>query len=202
MKILVVGGTGAVGRAVVAELKSRHEIIVAGSKSGEIKVDITSNDSIENAYQQVGNLDAVVVTAGKTHFGPLSEMTEAQFALGIQNKLMGQINVVLKGLKYLNFKGSFTLTAGILNHDPVLMGINAAVANGGIEGFVKSAALDLPNSLRINVVSPTVLSESMPKYGPYFKGFLPVSAQEVALAYAKSVEGGQTGQIYRVGYVV
>lgn len=200
MKIMVVGGTGTIGQAVVEELSPRHKVIIAGSKTGDIHMDMTSSASIDEGYRKAGPVDAVIVTAGKTHFGPLAETTEEQFWVGIQNKLMGQINIVLQGLKHLNQGGSFTLTSGILNHDPVLFGVNAAVANGGIEGFVKSAALDLPNHMRINTVSPTVLVESMPKYGPYFKGFVPTPAKLVALAYAKSVEGHQTGQVYRVGY--
>jgi hypothetical protein len=36
-------------------------------------------------------------------------------------------------------------------------------------------------------------------YGPYFRGFETVPVQRVATAYAKSVEGAQTGQVYCVG---
>ncbi|MNP81368.1 short chain dehydrogenase [compost metagenome] len=51
----------------------------------------------------------------------------------------------------------------------------------------------------MNSVSPTVLEEAMGSYAPYFRGFKPVPAADVALAYAKSVEGHQTGQTFRVG---
>jgi hypothetical protein len=57
---------------------------------------------------------------------------------------------------------------------------------------------ELPRGIRINVVSPTVLQESMPTFGPYFFGFEPVPVARVALAYARSVDGLQTGQIYTV----
>ena len=54
--------------------------------------------------------------------------------------------------------------------------------------------------MRINTVSPTVFTESLPVYGPYFPGFAPVGVDDAALAYVKSVEGAQTGQVFRVGY--
>jgi hypothetical protein len=38
----------------------------------------------------------------------------------------------------------------------------------------------------------------MHDYGPFFPGYQPVAAAEVAIAYTKSVEGRQTGQIYKV----
>lgn len=200
MRIMIVGATGTIGKAVANELGKRHEIISAGSKSGDIKIDITSIESIENAYKQVGNLDAVVMTTGSVHFGPLIDMSNEHFKIGLQSKLMGQINTVLIGTKHLNKNGSFTLTSGILNHDPIRFGASAATINGALDGFVKGSAIEMPNNLRINIVSPTVILEAMPKYADYFIGYKPISGEDVALYYAKSVEGLQTGQIYKAGY--
>ena len=149
-------------------------------------------------YQQVKNIDAVVLAAGNVHFGALTEMTQKEYAIGLNHKLMGQVNVVLQGLKYVNEKGSFTLTSGILSRDPIQYGSSASMVNGAIDAFVKSAALELPRGLRINSVSPTVVTESMSDYGPYFRGFESVPTTRVALAYSKSVEGAQTGQTYWV----
>ena len=202
MKILVIGGSGTIGAAVTEVLQARHEVRVAGSKSGDVRVDITNISSIEAMYQQLPELDAIVMTTGKVHFGPLAEMTRAEFDLGLNNKLMGQIQVVLTGIKYLNENGSFTLTSGILNHDPIKLGSSAALVNGAIDGFVKGAALELPRGIRINAVSPTVITEAMPEYAPFFHGFVPVDASIAAQAYCKSVEGAQTGQVYRVGYSI
>jgi hypothetical protein len=56
----------------------------------------------------------------------------------------------------------------------------------------------MPRGIRINSVSPTLLSESAEKLGEYFRGFETVPASRVVLAYSKSVEGAQTGQVYRV----
>ena len=201
MKILLVGGTGTIGAAVHAELSARHEVIVAGSKSGDIHVDMTSNESIAALYKKLGALDAVVVAAGAVHFGPLETMTEDAFYVGLKGKLMGQVNLVLQGQKVLSPNGSFTLTSGILAADPIRLGANASCVNGAIDSFVKSAAIELFNKgLRINSISPTVVVESMADYAPFFSGFKPVPAAEVALAYVKSIEGAQTGQVYRVGW--
>lgn len=199
MKILVIGGTGLIGGAIVKELSVRHQVQVASRSGSNIKVDITDINSIRKMYQAVKELDAVVIASGKVHFGALADMDDSLYQIGLNNKLMGQVNIVLEGLKYLNDGGSFTLTSGILNRDPIVMGTSAAMVNGAIDGFVKSVAIELPRDLRINVVSPTVISEAMDTYAPYFRGYKPISAYEAALAYSKSVEGKQTGQIYTVG---
>jgi NAD(P)-dependent dehydrogenase (short-subunit alcohol dehydrogenase family) len=197
-KIIVVGGSGTIGKAVSALLAKRHEIIFASRSHGDIKVDITDSHSIEKMYQQVGKFHAVVSTAGWVHFGEFSEITEKNYAESLQNKLMGQINLVHKGMKHIDPNGSFTLTSGILSRDPIRYGVIASTVNGALESFVKAAAIELPHQIRINVISPSVLTESLPVYGDYFLGFNAVSAEQVALAYSKSVEGAQTGQVYRV----
>jgi NAD(P)-dependent dehydrogenase (short-subunit alcohol dehydrogenase family) len=140
-----------------------------------------------------------VTTTGKVHFGPLLEMTDEQFWVGLRDKLMGQINVVLIGQQYMNDGGSFTLTSGILTDEPIREGANATTVNLALDGFVRGAAIELPRGIRINAVSPTVLTESLEDYGPYFRGFEPVTAQRAAQAYLRSVEGAQTGRVYRVG---
>lgn len=199
MKIIIIGGTGTIGKAIVGELSSRHDIISAGHTNGDVQVDITSKSSIDAMYKKVRNIDAVVLATGRAHFGALVDMGEEEYRIGLNNKLMGQINVVLAGLPHLNECGSFTLTSGILNRDPIRLGSSAAMVNGALDGFVKSAALEMPRGLRINCVSPTVISEAMQSYAPYFRGYKSVAAAEVALAYSKSVEGLQTGQVYLVG---
>lgn len=194
MRILVAGASGTVGLAAMKGL-SRHEIVTAGRNSGDVTVDLMNEESVRAMYRKLGMVDAVVATAGHTHFGPLGAMTPEQFRMGLNDKLMGQINLVLLGLSHVNDGGSFTLTSGVLDRDPIRSGANAAAVNGALGAFVKSAAIEMPRGLRINVVSPGLLEESVQKYDGFFPGHEPVSSARVGLAYAKSVEGAMTGQV-------
>ena len=199
MKILLIGANGTVGSAVDKELAQRHEVIRIGRSSGDFQVDISDSASIRALFEKTGKFDALVCAAGNVTFAPLAEMSSQSFALGLQDKLMGQVNLLLIGREFANDGASFTFTSGILNRDPIRTGASAALVNGAIDAFVKAAAIELPRGLRINSVSPNVLLEAMGSYAPYFRGFKPVPAADVALAYAKSVEGLQTGQTYLVG---
>ncbi|MFM0738066.1 short chain dehydrogenase [Paraburkholderia xenovorans] len=198
-KIVVIGATGTLGQAVSAELKARHEVIEVGATRGQYRVDSTDIGAVERLFREIGKVDGVVTTTGKLHFGPLAEMTSEQFWVGLRDKLMGQINVVLAAQQYVNDGGSFTLTSGIVGDEPIREGANATTVNTALAGFVRGAAIELPRGIRINVVSPTVLTESLDAYGSYFRGFESVTAQRAALAYVRSVEGAQTGCVYRVG---
>ena len=198
MKILIVGASGTIGSFVAGALAERHEIVKAGSKSGDVKVDIKDSASIRRMFEAVGKLDAVVSAVGKVHFGAFAQMTEAEFAVGLKDKLMGQVNLVLVGRDFVNDGGSFTLTSGVLSHDPIRFGAGASLVNGALDAFVRAAAIELPRGLRINAVSPGVLVESLPSYGPYFRGHEAVPGSRVANAYVKSIEGALTGQVFSV----
>lgn len=198
MKILLVGALGTVGRGVAAELAQRHEVIGAGRKGAQVTLDLADRESIRRALEPLGPLDAIVAAAGQVAWKPLLELTAEDWAYSAANKLMGQVNLALVGQQYLRDGGSITLTSGVLRDHPVRYGAAASLANGGIEAFVRAAAIELPRGLRINAVSPGVLLESMEDLGPYFRGFEPVPAARVALGYARSVEGADTGRVYEV----
>ena len=195
MKIIVIGAAGDIGTAICAELGARHDLIRVGRSSGDIHADIGDAASIRTMYAKAGKVDAVVSATGTVHFGALSDFTEAQMMLGLQHKVMGQINLVLAGFAHVTDGGSFTLTSGVLDRDPIRMGTGGATANGALGGFVTGAAIEMPRGQRINVVSPGLLQVSVPRYGSWFPGHVPVSSESVGMAYAKSVEGAVTGKV-------
>ena len=200
MKIIVIGASGTVGRAVAQELSQRHEVIHVGRTQGDYQVDITSQQSVESLFEKTGRVDAIVSATGNLFFGPLATMTDGDFNQGLQDKLLGQIRLALTGQHYLNDGGSITLISGIVAHEPIAQGVNATTVNAGLEGFVRAAACELPRGIRINLISPTVLTESAAAYDGFFPGFASVPAASVAQAYRRSVEGIQNGRIYQVGY--
>ena len=175
-------------------------LIAVGRSTGDFQVDIDNPSSISRMFSQIGEFDALICTAGTVHFAPLAEFTIEQYAIGLQSKLMGQVNLVRLGLRFLREEGSFTLTSGPTNDDPISLGTSSAMVNGALEGFVRSAAIELREDRRINLVSPTMLEESSPLYGPYFRGSKAVATNDVVLGYIKSVEGRQTGCVYRIGW--
>ena len=198
MKIVIIGATGTVGTAVAKQLAERHEVIQVGKTRGQYQADITDADSVRALFARIGKVDAIVSTAGNLHFGPLAEMTAEQFKIGLHDKLLGQIELALIGQHHLKDGGSITLTSGIVGDEPILYGVNATTVNAALDGFVRAAAIELPRGIRINLVNPSVLQESLEVYAPYFRGFEAVPATRVALAYSRSVEGRQTGRAYRV----
>ncbi|MGC0419911.1 short chain dehydrogenase [Embleya sp. AB8] len=201
MKVLVVGATGTLGTAVTALLSARHEVVTA-SRSGktDVSVDITDPASVAAMYARVGRVDAVACAAGGVPFKVIGELTYADTKGAALDKLLGQVELVRAGLDFVADHGSFTLITGILAGEAIRTGSMASMANGGVDAFVRGAAVELPRGLRINSVSPTVFTESAEAYDAFFPGFPPVDAATAALAYRRSIEGAQTGQTFRVGW--
>ncbi|MFM1687318.1 short chain dehydrogenase [Aeromonas salmonicida] len=197
--VILIGAQGKMGQAALSGL-GKHKVITA-SRSGEgcdFQVDITSKESIERLYQNVGSFDAVVNTAGFCEYAPFGEMSDEQWQTTIQSKLMGQINLVNVGLNYINQGGSFTLISGILNIKPIPLAIADATTSGAIDTFVQCVAHELPRGIRINVVNPTVLEEAWDVYGEMMPGFQPVPGALVGKAFERSVDGFITGQVLYV----
>jgi NAD(P)-dependent dehydrogenase (short-subunit alcohol dehydrogenase family) len=197
MRIMVVGATGTIGSAIVAALQGHHDVVPVSRNSSPVGVDIASPESIVAMYRKVGAVDAVVSVAGQAKFAPLGDLTDADFAFSLVNKLMGQVNLVRYGFPVVNRNGSFTLTSGVLARSPMVGSAAVSLVNAAVEGFARAAALEAPKGIRVNVVSPPWVTETLKALGMDPSHGLP--AATVARAYVQSVTGNATGVIVDPG---
>jgi NAD(P)-dependent dehydrogenase (short-subunit alcohol dehydrogenase family) len=188
MRILLIGATGTIGQAVATNLVVRHEVIPASRHKARESVDMSNAESIRGLFKKVGRVDAIVSAAGEAAFKPLHDLTDNDFELSLRSKLMGQVNVVRYGIEFVTDNGSITLTSGVLAQHPQPGTAAISLVNAGLEGFARAAALDAPRGVRINVVSPPWVSETLKALGG-------LPAATVARAYVESVEGRMTGQV-------
>ena len=193
MKIVLIGASGTIGQAIEKALSTRHQVVRVGRTKGEFQVDLASAESIKRLFERVAPFDAVVCAAGAARFAPLEKLTDEDFVFSLDNKLMGQVNLVRLGAKHIRDGGSFTLTSGVLASEPMPGSAAISLVNAGLEGFVRAAALELPRGVRVNVVSPPWVSETLQSMGKDPAAGMP--AQQVAAAYVAAVEGQQTGQV-------
>ncbi len=194
MKIIVVGANGWIGSKVIEILRDKHEIVRVGLSKGDFTMDFKDAESIRDMYSQVGKFDALVATAGGgSWLGAFEEAGEEEFQIGLNGKLMGQINLVLLGHEHINDNGVFTLTSGRFAHSPIPKSVVAGTVCAAIDGFVLQASISLPRGIRINSVSPAMVVDETSS-----KGSGKVSREEAAAAYLESIKGDFTGQTLRV----
>lgn len=168
--------------------------MTAGRTSGDIQVDVADERQLRELWDRAGQLDAVVSAAGEVAYAPLAELSGDDFLTSLRQKAIAQINLVRTGLEHVSERGSFTLISGIPSRDPVVSSAAAAAVNGAIEAFARAAAIEIAPR-RINVISPSVITESLEAFGDFFPGFAAVDVADVARAFQKSVEGAATGQV-------
>jgi len=197
MKILIIGGAGTIGSLVTNYFtKSGDEVLIASRNSGQYQVDLTKADSIKALFDQIGEVDAIISIAGEAKWALFNDLTEDDFLLGLNSKLMGQVNLVRVGKDYLSKGGSITLSTGILADDPVEKTTSAAMVNGAIHSFVKAASLEI-SDFRLNAISLGMVAVAYDKYKSFFPGHHPVSTEKVVRAYERSVKGKDNGRIIK-----
>jgi NAD(P)-dependent dehydrogenase (short-subunit alcohol dehydrogenase family) len=196
MRVILIGGTGTIGREVANALRTTHEVVTASRNGGDLSVDISEPESIESMFKQAGKFDAVVSAAGSARFGPLDDLDYDDFLFSFKNKLMGQVNLVLIGRTYINDSGSFTLTSGVLAREPIPGSSAVSMVNAGLEGFVRAAQLELERDVRVNAVSPVWVQETLLAMGRSTAEGMPAAL--VARAYLASVTGTMKGTVLDV----
>lgn len=194
-KVIVVGATGRLGSVVVAGLKD-YEVIRAGRSGPDLKIDALDFESASAALATIGPFDALISCAGvRAPFKPFEELTMEDFAIGISNKCLSQLNLVKAAIPYLNENGSITLTSGIIGDEPILGGSAAAAANGALNMCVSTLAAEYAGKLRINIVSPSIIENSVEHYGMVFDGFEPTSEKRIVEAYRRTISAPISGRV-------
>lgn len=193
MRVLVIGAHGTIGSEIVKALATDHDVIGASRSHADISVDIRDPRSIEAMFAKVGRVDAVVSAAGSGAWKPLAELTDDDFETSLRYKLMGQVNVIRYGFEHVNDGGSITTTSGILSQRPQESSAAISLVNSGLEGFTRAAALEAPRGIRVNVVSPPWVTETLIEMGADTSHGLPAAV--VAKAYVRSVTGSESGQV-------
>ncbi|QXJ23002.1 short chain dehydrogenase [Actinomadura graeca] len=191
MRIVVIGATGTIGAAVVRLLEKRHEVVRV-SRRGPVRADLEDPASIDALFETVHDIDAVVCCAASVALTPLD--SDADVIAGLRGKLFGQVHLLRRAVDHVRDGGSVTLTSGVIDR-PTPGASFGALANAGLEAFVRAAADEMPRGMRVNAVGPGWVAETLEALGRDAATGTP--AADVALAYAEAVEGDAQGRTFR-----
>ena len=194
-KIIVIGATGKLGKVVVEGLQKDYEVIRASRSGPDLKIDAFDFESVSDVLASIGPFDGLVSCIGGTPFKIFDELTMEDFAAGLATKCFSQLNLAKAAIPFLRENGSITLTSGIIGDEPIIAGSCAAAANGALNMCVSTLAAEYAGKLRINVVSPSIIENSVDHYGMLFDGFEPTSNQSIIHAYRRTISAPITGQV-------
>ncbi|ERG65634.1 hypothetical protein L332_14465 [Agrococcus pavilionensis RW1] len=167
--VLVVGGTGFIGSAIVDTLRTEGATVVAAARgeSADVVLDASDDASIARALERVrsehGRLDAVVVTAAPAaQTLDQSRLSDpVQVAEAVEGKAMAFLrvaNAVIPGMR----EAGFGRVIGVSGQNALLTGnITGSVRNAALLIAAKNLADELAGTgVAVNVVNPGPVTES------------------------------------------
>lgn len=171
--ILVVGGTGTLGRVIVRHLEAEGATVVAASRSGEggLQLDARDDDSVRAGFASLlaehGRLDGVVVTAApaaqtldaERHADP------AQVLEAVNGKSLTFLRVANAALEVMREAG-YGRIVGISGQLARMTGnVTAAVRNAALNVAAKTLADSVAGTgITVNTVNPgNVVAEPNPE---------------------------------------
>jgi NAD(P)-dependent dehydrogenase (short-subunit alcohol dehydrogenase family) len=201
MKVVIIGATGLIGKAVTALLTDKGYEIVQASRNTQPSLNLDAPAAIEAFYKAVGEVDAVICTApqGGGGIGPLTGFSDEVIDSYTRSKLLGQVNLVRKGLSNIRPGGVFILTGGMTGFLPIPKISVSAMLNIALDKFVSRAAPELQDERRIVIVHPPAVREFAVQHG--LDGASYPNAATVAETYLMALESQVTGQpVFVNGY--
>ena len=198
--IVVFGGSHGIGKAI-CELGSKHGAVVK-SYSRENGCDISSfsniNVVLKSIFQQEGNIDFVINTAGILKIAPLVSRTQNDILEEIKTNYLGSVNIVKASIPYLikTQGGILLFTSSSFTRGRALYSIYSST-KAAIVNFMQAQADELSTiAIRINAINPERTDTKMRiqnfGYEPKSELLKPLTVAKVAL---QSVLSDYTGQV-------
>lgn len=172
-RVVVIGGTSGIGLAVAELALNEHaKVTVASSNPANVEgavkrladgasgvtMDVTNEDSVSAAFEQLGHIDHLVFTAGdwKARRGPVVDMDLESARANFTVRFWGALAVVKRAHNSIAAGGSITLTDGMIAHRPSKGSALSTAMAGAVEHLTRGLAVELA-PIRVNAVCPGLI---------------------------------------------
>jgi len=167
-RIVILGGSSGIGRAVAEEAaKAGARVVIASSNQARVTealarlknaeghaVDLRSEPAVRALFERIGAHDHLVYTAGEELLiAPLAEIDLAKARAFFELRYWGALAAVKAARPYLAKEGSIVLTSGLAGRRPHPgFAIGASIC-GAMEALTRTLAVELA-PIRVNIVTP------------------------------------------------
>lgn len=160
-KVIIVGGSKGIGKAIINSLVDSHIIYNISRTSPEISHNNLTHytcDVLENNLPEIAEADSLVYCPGSINLKPISRLSIDDFKSDFEINVLGAVKSIQKYLPVLkNGKNpSILLFSTVASKLGMPFHASIATAKSGIEGLVKSLGAELAPTIRINAIAPTV----------------------------------------------
>lgn len=171
-RVVVLGGSSGIGLAVAqAAAKDGARVVVASSRPDSVKralaslppgaeghaVDLLDRKAIATFFQEIGDVDHLVYTAGEAlQLERLDELDIDQARAFFDLRYWGALTAAKAAQGRLRPGGSIVFTSGVAGARPLAGWSLGASICSAMEGLTRALAVELA-PIRVNIVSPGVV---------------------------------------------
>ncbi|HXI94530.1 MAG TPA: SDR family oxidoreductase [Candidatus Acidoferrum sp.] len=161
---VVTGGSGGIGRVVVAELRGRGWDVV--SLSRREGCDVSDEAQVQRAFERIESLDALINGAAQLIKRPILELTAADWDAQVDAGLRGAFLCSREAFRLMRKSGGSIVMVSSLSGvqgAEKFPGMAAYVAaKSGLAGLTEALAVEgRPRGIRVNAISPGAVDTPM-----------------------------------------
>jgi NAD(P)-dependent dehydrogenase (short-subunit alcohol dehydrogenase family) len=200
---IVTGSSGSIGRGLAIGLAANGARVAVsyktnragaeetlagiGKANGEaelfqadIGVKREFEELIDSVSRRFGGLDVLVNNAARTRFGPLSEVTEEDFADVVDTNLRGPLFGSAAAARHMTLRGRGSIINISSCAARLMIPFHTVytMTKGGLEALTRQLALELAPHIRVNAIAPGPTSTDRnrgydPEYDDKWKNVIP-----------------------------
>ena len=165
-KVLIIGGTKGIGKAIVSEVIEQHEVVCLSRNIS----DFTHNnykhikfDVLNDEFPEIESLDTLIYCPGTINLKPISSLTLDDFRYDFELNVIGAIKAIKKYLNLLkkSENPSILMFSTVATKLGMPYHTSVSVSKSGIDGLVKTLGAELAPKIRINAIAPTITNTDL-----------------------------------------
>jgi NAD(P)-dependent dehydrogenase (short-subunit alcohol dehydrogenase family) len=165
-KIVVIGGSKGIGKAIVKALIDENKVInISRSDTLEPHQNLThySLDVLEDELPNIEEIDSLIYCPGSINLKPIARLKLEDFRNDFEINVIGAVKAIQHFLPSLKkgTKPSIVLFSTVAAKLGMPFHASVAAAKAGVEGLTKSLGAEFAPTIRVNAIAPTVTNTDL-----------------------------------------
>ncbi len=172
--VLIVGGTGGIGRALAVRYASLGSDVIITSRSSEraettaaeigpnvrgIALDVAEPEKIAGMLASVAQIDRLLIVAVERDHNSVRNYDIAKARRGVTVKLIGYTEIVHTLLDRFSKDASVVIFGGLASERPYPGSTTITMVNGAVRSMIKTMAVELA-PIRFNAIHPGIIADT------------------------------------------
>ncbi|MDG1244887.1 MAG: SDR family NAD(P)-dependent oxidoreductase [Polaribacter sp.] len=216
-KILVIGGSKGIGKAIIASLIEKNNIINLSRTPPSLAHENLTHyncDILTDELPQLDAVDTLIYCPGSINLKPISRLKLEDFRADFEINVVGAVKAIQQYLPLLKRGNtpSILLFSTVASKLGMPYHASVAAAKSGVEGLVKSLGAELAPTIRVNAIAPTVtdtdlaskllrnerMIDSITERHPLKKFLNPTEVADMAAFLTSDSASSISGQIFQM----